>query len=101
MRFSTRRNVDFPQPDGPISAQTEFSGIVSVILNSACVRLYQNDRSRTANFGRTPERSGDPRPAVLRSDMIAVYGKVDTAASPTPGRQAVPSVAGAIFSFRA
>ena len=29
MRFSTRRNVDLPQPDGPISAVTRRAAIVS------------------------------------------------------------------------
>jgi hypothetical protein len=28
IRFSDRRNVDLPQPDGPISAVTERAGIV-------------------------------------------------------------------------
>jgi hypothetical protein len=28
MRFSDRRKVDFPQPEGPMSAVTERAGIV-------------------------------------------------------------------------
>ena len=43
MRLSERRNVDLPQPDGPISAMTEHSGMFSEMSNSACFLPYQND----------------------------------------------------------
>ena len=31
IRFRQRRNVDFPQPDGPMKAVTDFSGTASEI----------------------------------------------------------------------
>ena len=36
IRLIERRKVDFPQPDGPISAVTDFSGMSSETSNSAC-----------------------------------------------------------------
>jgi hypothetical protein len=36
MRLKHRRNVDFPQPDGPINAVTERSGISTDTDLSAC-----------------------------------------------------------------
>jgi hypothetical protein len=63
-------NVDLPQPEGPIKAQTDFSGIDSEILNSACDLPYQKDKSRMANLVRTRVKFGD-RPISFRSEMIA------------------------------
>ena len=36
MRLRQRRNVDLPQPDGPMKAMTAFSGISTVTFFSAC-----------------------------------------------------------------
>ncbi len=36
IRLRQRRNVDLPQPDGPMNAVTVFSGIGSVMSHSAC-----------------------------------------------------------------
>ncbi len=44
MRLSIRKKVDLPQPDGPISAVTVRSGMLSVTESSACLAPYQNDR---------------------------------------------------------
>ena len=62
MRLSARRNVDLPQPEGPISARTERSGTSSVMSYSACVLPYQKDRLRTSNLLRTLFKSSGCRP---------------------------------------
>src|SRR4051794_26589590 len=41
MRFKLRRNVDFPQPDGPIIAVTCLGSIVMSTSARACVDPYQ------------------------------------------------------------
>ncbi len=71
MRLSVRRNVDLPQPDGPIKAMTERSGIEIETLWRAWLEPYQNDRPRTSNLNRSPLRSGECQPLRLRSEMIA------------------------------
>jgi hypothetical protein len=71
MRLRTRRKVDLPQPDGPINAITERSGMVSVTSKSACDSPYQKFSPRTSNFGLALVTSRDPRPTLLRSEMIA------------------------------
>jgi hypothetical protein len=43
MRLIDRRNVDLPQPDGPISAVTVRGSTASVMSNSACLVPYQNE----------------------------------------------------------
>src|SRR5687767_2716555 len=79
MRLSTRRNVDLPQPEGPIRASTERSGIGSVILKSAWRSPYQKLRSRTSNFAFTALGAAGCRPVSVRSVMIAEYERVDKA----------------------
>jgi len=37
IRFIDRRNVDFPQPEGPMSAVTPRSGILISMSRNACV----------------------------------------------------------------
>jgi len=37
MRLMQRRNVDLPQPDGPMNAITERSGMLTVTSWSACL----------------------------------------------------------------
>ena len=71
IRFRVRRNVDLPQPDGPIRAATEHSGITTATSYRARVEPYQNDSPRTSNFGRTPFRSDSSRPVTLRSERMA------------------------------
>src|SRR5256714_9871602 len=41
MRLSVRRKVDFPQPDGPITAVTRLASTVRVTLSMARVDPYQ------------------------------------------------------------
>src|SRR5205823_5147841 len=41
IRFRQRSSVDFPQPDGPISAVTARGGTESLIPASACFAPYQ------------------------------------------------------------
>jgi hypothetical protein len=45
-RFMERRNVDFPQPDGPMRAVTALGGIDMVMLLSACFLPYQKEKAR-------------------------------------------------------
>ena len=72
MRLRQRRKVDLPQPDGPIRAITERSGIVNGESNRACFVPYQNDSFRTSNFVRHPRlRWSGLRPVRLRSEMMA------------------------------
>src|SRR5262245_20986196 len=81
MRLSTRRNVDLPQPEGPIRATTERSGTGSDTSNSACRVPYQKDRLRTSNLCPTVRRSDGARPFWLRYVMMAEYDSVDKGAS--------------------
>src|SRR5438874_12364736 len=84
MRLRLRKKVDLPQPDGPIKATTEHSGIVSETSYRACVSPYQNERLRTSNFDRTPLRSGGSRPTMLLSERIAEYDSVGTDGTSPP-----------------
>src|SRR5438132_11233539 len=77
MRLSARRNVDLPQPDGPIRATTERSGMSSEMSWRACLAPYQKDRLRTANFDTAPGLVEGSRPTMLRSEMMAEYDRVD------------------------
>src|SRR6516225_1964040 len=77
MRLSDRRNVDLPQPEGPINAITEHSGISSEMSKSACFLPYQKDRLRTTNLVRVPFGLVISRPFWLRSEMMAEYDRVD------------------------
>src|SRR5438105_12582121 len=78
MRLSTRRNVDLPQPEGPIRAVTERSGISRAMSNSVCLVPYQKESPATLNLARACVKSGDVRPVMLRSEMMAEYESVDT-----------------------
>src|SRR5262245_51123718 len=51
MRFSVRRNVDFPQPDGPIRADTVLVAKASVTSRTPVVRPYQAVTFSTAMRG--------------------------------------------------
>src|SRR4030095_3597961 len=42
-RLMDRRNVDFPQPDGPMRAVTARGGIVTDTSYNACFAPYQNE----------------------------------------------------------
>src|SRR5262245_35147855 len=77
MRLRTRRNVDLPQPDGPIMATTDRSGMSREMSNRAWLGPYQNDRPWTLNLARTPCKSGGLRPTVVRSEIMAEYESVD------------------------
>ncbi len=52
MRLKQRRNVLLPQPDGPISAVTWFSGIVRLMFLSAWFVPYQKSSFSAMAFGR-------------------------------------------------
>src|SRR5262249_31456988 len=89
IRLRTRMNVDLPHPEGPIRAVTDRSVMSSVMSKRACLAPYQNDSPETLNLAATPVRSGDLRPVMLRSEMIAEYDSVDTDAprsGPTCGK---------------
>ena len=45
MRLSERRNVDLPQPDGPMSAVTVFSGKASETFSTALCLPKKHDSS--------------------------------------------------------
>ena len=47
-RLIARRNVDFPQPEGPMNALTDRGGIVRSMSNSACFFPYQNEKARAS-----------------------------------------------------
>src|SRR6185312_839997 len=51
MRLNTRSSVDLPQPDGPISAVTRFSGMSSAMSLTARKSPYQKSSPRAASFG--------------------------------------------------
>src|SRR5512140_3719279 len=51
MRLRARRNVDFPQPDGPMSAVTCRSGSASDTRFTAALAPYEMVRSRASIFG--------------------------------------------------
>ena len=51
IRLRQRRNVDLPQPDGPMNAVTRFSGSSSEMSCSALVGRSRSDSSRTSIFG--------------------------------------------------
>jgi hypothetical protein len=42
------RNVDLPQPDGPIRAVTDLGGTFKEMLLSACFFPYQKEKSRAS-----------------------------------------------------
>ena len=71
MRLSERRNVDLPQPDGPIRAITDRSGIVSEMSNSACLCRTRTTGPWRRNLACTPGWSIGSRPFRLRSEMMA------------------------------
>src|SRR6266550_9030634 len=50
-RFTERRNVLLPQPDGPIRAVTARRGMATVTSNSAWVAPYQKLYARTSRMG--------------------------------------------------
>jgi hypothetical protein len=43
-----RRNVDFPHPEGPMSAVTARGGTAMLMFFSACFFPYQNEKSRAS-----------------------------------------------------
>ena len=57
-----------PQPEGPIRAVTDRSGIARVMSASACALPYQNETSLAANLGRAWRTSADDRPLWLNYD---------------------------------
>ena len=61
MRLIERRKVDFPQPDGPISAVIERGGMSTVMSKSACFSPYQNENSRAASVPRCTRARGRRR----------------------------------------
>src|SRR5262245_5593843 len=85
MRLRVRRKVDLPQPDGPIRAITEHSGMVSEMSHRACLGPYQKLRPRTTNLALVFGSCVICRPVWLRSEMIAEYDREDIRLAP-PGR---------------
>ena len=55
------RNVDLPQPDGPMSAVTERGGTFIEMLLSACFFPYQKEKSRASMVPTVfvPDAGGD------------------------------------------
>src|SRR5438552_2627859 len=79
IRFNVRRNVDLPQPDGPINATTVRSGISKLMSKRACLVPYQKLSSLIENLDCLTWTSGfDERPLSARSVMIAENESVDT-----------------------
>src|SRR5262245_25754499 len=76
MRLNMRRNVDLPQPEGPISAMTDRSAIFRVMSNRACRGPYQKERLRTSNLVTSPCRTTS-RPVSFRSERMAAYDILD------------------------
>src|SRR6476661_4908543 len=68
IRFRHRRNVDLPQPDGPIRARTDFSRTVRSISNSACLVGYQKLTFSQTNLGLRRVKSPDS--SVRRASRI-------------------------------
>src|SRR5689334_13358318 len=69
-RLIDLRNVDFPQPDGPISAVTERGGTASEMLCSACFFPYQNEKffaSIDPEAAGAVRRAGAGATAVIRT----------------------------------
>src|SRR5437763_5283652 len=61
IRLMARRNVDLPQPDGPIMAVTCFGSMVMLTSASACVEPYQALRPSTSmRLAIGESRSGKP-----------------------------------------
>ena len=52
------RNVDLPQPDGPISAVTDRGGTFIEMLLSACFFPYQNEKARASMVPRVSAAAG-------------------------------------------
>jgi hypothetical protein len=82
IRLMHRRNVDFPQPDGPMSAVTCCSGISRETSSSACVSSYRTSMARASMTVRpVPVRERPPRPSVGDSatesaSVSAVFSKL-------------------------
>src|SRR5262245_53491449 len=72
MRLRQRRNVDLPQPEGPIRAVIEPRGTFNETSNKACLDPYQNDSWLTVNLSFVNDRSGLDRPLTLRVEMISL-----------------------------
>ena len=78
MRLKQRRNVLLPQPDGPISAVTWFSGIVRLMFLSAWFVPYQKSSlSATALAGvaRAALRSSMTMESDGASDFVRGSGR--------------------------
>src|SRR3954454_59625 len=62
IRLRHRRKVDFPHPDGPIRARTDFSRTDSSTSQRACLLGYQKLTASQWNLGlsrvRSPDSSG-------------------------------------------
>src|SRR4029077_9502123 len=80
-RFTERRNVLLPQPEGPIRAVTARRGVENVTSTSACVAPYQKLYVRTSMMG---VAAGDGR-AATRGTAGAGWGDGRAATvPPTP-----------------
>ena len=86
-RLIERRKVDFPQPDGPISAVTALGFASMLMSKSACVAPYQKEKSfaasvpmrRTVPPGvmRSLRRGGHPNRPVMYASVWALSGAVN------------------------
>src|SRR5262249_5960611 len=72
MRLKQRRNVLLPQPDGPISAVTWFSGTASVMLRSAWFVPYQKLSLREAAFS-LPTALAGRSPIVIDTEGVSGF----------------------------
>jgi len=78
IRLKQRRNVLLPQPDGPISAVTWFSGITRLMFLSAWLVPYQKLSFSALAFG------GFARAALRSSSTIESEGFPDLCALVSP-----------------
>ncbi len=65
IRFRIRRNVDFPQPDGPISAVTVAAGMASDTRSSTLFDPNQADTPTASSRAGLPPGAADSGAAVL------------------------------------
>src|SRR6476660_1829677 len=69
IRFRVRRNVDLPQPDGPMIAVTARGGIVTFTPRTARNAPYQTSRLTTST-----EPLGAPAPIWTPTDGRGTFG---------------------------
>src|SRR5689334_463813 len=89
MRLRIRRNVDFPQPDGPISAVTWPAGIVS---ETFCRTLWSPNQALIPS-ARSSLAVPEPRIAARAVSEVDALRRPGTGPASLPGRTGVRSTA--------